>query len=214
MSNHPLWHIATGVEAAGAVGQDRVAVVPCDAAAIVVVADGAGGSGDGARAADSVMDAVREVAAGAGVSDIGRGLYWQDALMRADRVLAGMASGETTAVVVVLMEEKVVGASVGDSQAWLVAGRDVDVLTERQRRKPLIGDGGAMPVAFECVHLGRTLLVGSDGLFNYVPLDRVLQIVASAPAENAPSALIDAARLRSGALQDDTCVAIARHESR
>ncbi|MCB9856828.1 MAG: serine/threonine protein phosphatase [Phycisphaerales bacterium] len=208
MPNHPQRIISTRVESAGSVGQDRVAVIPCDTATVVVVADGAGGSDDGGRAADFVVDAIRQ-AAGAGGSDIGRGLYWQDVLLRADRALAALASGETTAIVVAIMDEHMVGASVGDSQAWLIAGRDVDVLTERQRRKPLIGDGGAMPVAFERVHLGRTLLVGSDGLFNYVPLDRMLQIVASEPVENAPNALIDAARLRSGALQDDIGVVIA-----
>lgn len=202
------WQIETIVEAAGAVGQDCVAVVPCDALTVVVIADGAGGSKDGGRAAEFLVDAVR--AAAIADSRVESGLYWQDVLMQADRALAADAAGETTAIVIALTDEHVIGASVGDSQAWLIAGRDIDVLTEHQRRKPLLGDGGATPIAFERPHLGRTLLAGSDGLFNYIPLDRMLSIATSSSVQSAPALLVDASRLRNGGLQDDIGVVLAK----
>jgi hypothetical protein len=43
-----------------------------------------------------------------------------------------------------------VGASVGDSSAWLISpAGEVTDLTAQQRRRPLLGSGEALPVQFE-----------------------------------------------------------------
>lgn len=200
---------AIASEAADTNDQDRVTAMPCGASTIVAVADGAGGSGDGGWAADAVIDAVRSAAARSD-AQITDGLFWQDLLAQVDRELAAEGSGETTAVVAVVTDELVTGASVGDSQAWLIDDAGFTVLTERQIRKPLVGDGRAIPMPFECPHERRTLVVGSDGLFNYVQMDRLLAIVRGNEVNAIPAGLIDAARLRSGALQDDIAVGIGR----
>jgi hypothetical protein len=49
--------------------------------------------------------------------------------------------GMSTAVVAEIVDGQVVGASVGDSCAWLVSLGEVSDLTERQVRKPLLGSG-------------------------------------------------------------------------
>jgi hypothetical protein len=86
---------------------------------IIAVTDDAGGFGDGAAAAEFVVDAVR-----AGVEcDVNHddAFYWRDVLIRADRALAAEAQGESTCLVVALLDDAIAGASIGDSQAWLFA---------------------------------------------------------------------------------------------
>jgi hypothetical protein len=55
---------------------------------------------------------------------------------------------QTTAVVAVVDETSIKGASVGDSRAWLFGSADQVDLTHRQVRKPLIGTGEAWRVPF------------------------------------------------------------------
>ena len=60
----------------------------------------------------------------------------------------GNRPGESTVVVVDVRADSICGASVGDSQAWIVNGADITDLTARQHRKPLLGSGEAEPVGF------------------------------------------------------------------
>jgi serine/threonine protein phosphatase PrpC len=124
--------------------------------------------------------------------------------------------GETTGVVAVIDEDGIIGASVGDSAAWIVdATRHVD-LTRRQIRKPLIGSGAALPVPFGHGPLNGTLLVASDGLFKYGNAARIQEIASANEPDAALERLIESVRLRSGQLQDDVAVAICRatHDKR
>lgn len=57
-------------------------------------------------------------------------------------------AGETTGLLLVLGAEEIWGASVGDSQAWLVTETGLEDLTEHQERKPLVGSGRAAPTVF------------------------------------------------------------------
>jgi serine/threonine protein phosphatase PrpC len=106
-------------------GDDRAAAFAYSGRVVLVVADGAGGTGRGAHAADAVVKLVKE-RSDAGVLDV-LGLL-RDCDLNLAREAAG---GETTAVVAVVDDKGVAGASVGDSEAWLLEpSRHVDLTQE------------------------------------------------------------------------------------
>jgi serine/threonine protein phosphatase PrpC len=120
-----------------------------------------------------------------------------------------VAVGQATTIVARTSAGSIFGASVGDSEAWLVRAHEVVELTERQDRKPLLGSGLARPVPFGPVPCDAQLLLASDGLFKYVAHDRIRHIVRTYPLLEAADVLIAAARLRSGNLQDDVALILS-----
>jgi PPM family protein phosphatase len=205
-----LGNVAVGLQTTLAIAgadrnEDRAAFIEGDAATILVVADGAGGMGGGAEAAELVVRVVEEAAAGGPLS----GEYWSGILRRCDEALhLDQLAGETTAVIVSIANGMVSGSSVGDSGAVIFWSDESVDLTTGQKRKPLLGSGRANPVAFGPVQLESTLVVASDGLWKYAPW----RTVAEAAAWARPEELIDLARLPSGGLQDDVAVIVARLE--
>lgn len=172
-------------------GQDRVRVVERDGGLLVLLADGAGGTGSGAAVAELVV-----------------GAQWGESLESLDE-RAMRLGGQSTAVVIEVGAE-VRGTSVGDSGAWLIGEHHVIELTAGQHRKPLVGDG-CIPVAFEAMPLGSsTLVVASDGLFAYARRDDIARIARGADLEAAVVALVDLVRLANGSLQDDVAVVLCR----
>ncbi len=100
---------------------------------------------------------------------------WFEVLLEFDYELCvGRSNGETTGVIAYIDEEGVRGASVGDSGAWLISasGAMVD-MTARQRRRPMLGSGEALPVELETDHRGSRILLASDGLIKYAAADQV-----------------------------------------
>lgn len=187
-------------------GQDRLAVQQFDDRIVLVVADGAGGMGGGAQAARYSCDRAVQLAQPAA----GNARIWADRLRIIDQELsASEHGGQTTLVVVEICNGQVAGASVGDSEAWLVGHDDALELTERQQRKPLLGSSSARPCAFGPVGLeGRRLLVATDGLFRFAAPDKVVQQVRSTALPRLPSLLTDLARLPDGELQDDVAIVV------
>jgi len=186
-------------------GDDRAVAIEVAGGYVVALADGAGGTGNGALAAELLIAFVTRRAASA------RSIDWFDALCAFDDELAMQGrGGETTAVVAFVDAERVRGASVGDSSAWLIdsAGAVAD-LTASQRRKPLLGSGEALPVEFAAELGSRRLLVGSDGLFKYAPAERIAALVMAGPVDAAARAVAATVRLPSGALADDVAVVVA-----
>src|SRR5262245_10243836 len=92
--------------------EDRVRVVELDGGVVIVVADGAGGTGAGGEAAETV---IREVTAAATLDRDAES--WCDVLRQTDQ---RVGAGESTCVVVARSASGIVGASVGDSRAWLL----------------------------------------------------------------------------------------------
>lgn len=195
--------VAVVVESAGAAGDDRAGAFDFAGGKLLVVADGAGGMSGGAAAAQAVVDYVRDL-------DEDAEQDWVEVLSRLDQRLSSSAAfGETTAVIVFVTSTHVVGASVGDSGAWMFTlGLWLNLL-EDQRRKPLLGSGSAIPVGFGPHPVGERILLGSDGLFKYVAADRIGDLALLEPIELATRELASAARLPSGRLQDDVTVVIA-----
>ena len=189
------------VASQGSTGQDRAAVFTRGHQLVAVIADGAGGTSGGAEAASLVLDHVRRVVE----SDVvlkSRTL-WRQTLLEASIALE--AVGQTTAVII----GGGYGASVGDSGAWLIRENERVDLTEGQRRKPLLGGGLAEPAAFKVsLDYGETLLLATDGLLKYVKPDRICELARRSKLDG--QALVDAARLPGGALQDDVAVILIR----
>ena len=200
---------------AGATGNDRDALLPVANRWVLIVADGAQGR-QGGHAADIAVGYVK-----AHASVIGQAMSCGDcqrALSEIDRqIFQGKSGGITTAVLIVLDDESLVGASVGDSEAHLFRDTEVIDLTERQSRRPFLGSGSSSPVSFGPIRLDGRLLVATDGLFKYGSLQARERIVRTALIRDVPSQLIDNVRLRDGQLQDDVTVYVlepgAAHDS-
>jgi hypothetical protein len=99
---------------------------------------------------------------------------WLGFLAGLDREIARADLGQTTAVVLAITGRRVVGASVGDSEAWLVDPEgEFLALTAAQSRKPLLVSGAAMPIPFRRKNEGGVLVVATDGLFKYTDPGRI-----------------------------------------
>jgi PPM family protein phosphatase len=186
--------------------EDRVAVFSEPARTVIVVADGAGGSGVGAQAAAIVVEEVRRA-----LPSLDSPTQWCNLLRQVDH---GIGSGESTAVVVDLRRDSVLGASVGDSQAWVVEGAQIKILTSGQRRKPLLGSGEAEPVGFESEKLGGLLIAATDGFCNYVKREEMVKVIPYEDLVVLPKRLVDMVRLHSGALNDDVGIVVCRAKRR
>jgi serine/threonine protein phosphatase PrpC len=203
----PHLSYALKAERYGTVLQDRAAVIETETILVIAVADGAGGRAHGERAADLVVGGLETfVRRGAPLS---RERTWTTFLAETDLAISrDPEPGETTAVVLAIAQGMICGASVGDSEAWLVTPQSCHDLTSRQRRKPFLGSGCAVPVPIRHRHAGGVLVVGSDGLFRYAAADQIREVALSGTPEEACRALIDLVRLPNGTLQDDVAVVV------
>jgi serine/threonine protein phosphatase PrpC len=186
----------------GGKGEDRVLVQHYGSRTLAVVADGAGGTGGGAAAAAMACSIAAQKlrTGGAGTPE-----DWARCLYEADQALV-RSGGQCTAVVVEISEGRLVGASVGDSGAWLLTGKAIVDLTENQHRKPLLGSDEAMPMGFGPIDLSGRLLIATDGLFKYATESDIAQRATALSANDAVDKLIAGVRLISGALPDDVAV--------
>jgi hypothetical protein len=118
--------------------------------------------------------------------------------------------GESTAVIVDVLASGICGASVGDSQAWLIRDGELDNLTSRQVRKPLLGSGEATPVGFSRTTFAGILLVATDGFCNYVKRSELVRRIADFEFCELPRKLVEMVRLKSGELWDDVGIVACR----
>ena len=164
--------------------EDRALLAPIEAGWLVVVADGTGGISGGARAAELLIRGVREAArTGFDTTDPAA---WAALLDTLDDVIADDSdAGETTGVALMVTSGLVVGASCGDSRAFLFfTPAGARELTGQQPRKPRLGTGHAQAQPF-CAEAHGVLVVGTDGLFDYVKLDDISRTILAAPAGSA-----------------------------
>lgn len=169
----------------------------------VALADGATGIGYGRQAALAFLARMRELSNDGAVD----ALSLRAAFHAADLDIAMMDDEcDTTGIFLAVQDGFVRGASVGDSEAWLVHGdcRVPTVITSAQRRRPRVGSG-CWPIGFGPVPLADAiLLMGSDGLFNALSSGQVVDIVQGHDPVEVPSALERAVREENqGMLPDD-----------
>lgn len=190
-----------------ACSEDSAAVFALPDGLVVAVADGAGGRTGGLRASRFVVDDVARLLAEAAL-DPWVGDAWVARLRAWDGELARKDVGETTAVVLAVGARGIVGASVGDSEAWIVAPTPRE-LTEHQDRKRL-GSGRAVPRAFRAAEVDG-VIVATDGFFRAVSRDDVIACGPATSARALARDLVSLAGRRSGTYFDDvTVVAVAR----
>lgn len=187
--------------------EDRAVVIDLENRIVIILADGAGGITHGGAAADVVVKIVNGRAHElADVEDC------IELLREADHVVKA-TGGETTAVLLVIDEGGIYGASSGDSEAWVIHDDgSIDDLTKDQHKKRRIGSGRAVPVGFERSRLeGGTLIVGSDGLFRYARPEAIVDVVLGARTpDEAGDGLVGLVRPGSGELLDDLGVCVVR----
>jgi PPM family protein phosphatase len=187
--------------------QDRAEYIWCDSNLVLVVADGAGGLGGGAEAAEFAVHGIKKRV----VSTDLNSEALNDLLVSLDREMAVRATfGETTCVIAVLSNNGVIGTSVGDSGSFIFSKAGADNLTANQIRKPFLGSGRAIPISFTRDHFDGTLLLASDGLLKYTSLEKIAATILAADLDVAASKLVDLVRYQSGVLPDDVSVLLAR----
>ncbi len=197
------------VEGAGPRNEDRAAVIEHHSQTILVVADGAGGMSGGAEAAEMVLRMLRNKLTPSAIA-INKH-FWGKTLKEIDISLErDRNAGEAAAVVVCVSPAGLAGASVGDSGALLVTQNACTDLTSKQRRKPLLGSGMAIPVSFDCQRSEGRLLVATDGLLKYARRDNICSVAREGNLEATARNLVDLVRLRSGKLQDDVALILCQ----
>lgn len=182
-------------------GQDRLWVSSTRDRVVIALADGAGGTSGGDRAAGAVIDAV---VAASPVDD------WAAVLTELELDPDRLGPGQTTAVVVTVTRDGIRGASAGDSGAWVIRDGQIEDLTHAQHRKPLIGDH-SVAIPFHGGPLaGATLLVASDGLLRHAPAAAIARVASGPDLAAAARELVDLVRLPSGEIPDDVAIVLCR----
>lgn len=185
--------------------EDRVLVWPVGEIWVVCVADGSGGVSGAAKAAETFVAGVRQ-AIDARAVDPTDPLACVGLLKVLDREIErDPVAGETTGIVLAVTPTSVVGASVGDSRAWLFT-KVATELTEGQARKPRLGTGGALPKAFTAPS-GGVLVAGTDGLFDYAAIADISAIARNGSLDGA-DALVRLPVSRAKTFSDDVAVVI------
>ena len=205
--------------------EDTVAVLPYGpAAAVLVVADGAGGLPAGKRAS---LTAVNALAQSLQVA-MDRTTLLRTAILNgieaANAAVLGLANGSATTLTVITVEGRLVRSyQIGDSEAIVIGQRGV-VKLQTTAHSPT---GFAVQAGFlderEALHheerhlvsnfigtndmridvgagveldLRDTDLVASDGLMDNVHVDEIIDIVRKGPLSDAVRALVDIANQR------------------
>jgi len=166
-----------------------------DGSVLAIVADGATGVGHGHLAAQVFVETIRR-----------RVTSWterlEDAFFQADAAIArGPQECDTTGIVLLAKDGRFTLASVGDSEAWMLATTGPKELTRQQWRKPRIGSGIRTP-EHNVGALDGPVLLGSDGLFMLGRGPKLLQ--SASAARRAPRLVQELIALNGGAF-DDTC---------
>ncbi len=199
---NPSLQVALRMARGGPSNQDRAICLGIDGVLKCIVADGAGGLAGGEEAAQMFVDFMAS-------RHIANEREAANAIAVIDGIMATRAEfGETTGVIACFAEDRMFGASVGDSAALLITETNVDRLTEFQVRKPLIGSGAVTPKPFLRTNASGRLLLATDGLVNYVPQSRVVDLVRGHGVARSADELVAAARLPSGVLQDDIALVL------
>jgi PPM family protein phosphatase len=198
----------------GHANEDAVATRPHPldpALALVALADGQGGQPGGGPAARLATAALLAAAAERSLTELLSPNSWIGICRTADRaVAADRDAGYCTLVALCASSEWVVGGSSGDSAAFLILEDAEVVLTERQRKNPPVGSGGAAIEPFSARLVGPwQLVVVSDGVWKYVGWERVLALGRAYRGEPLGRALRDEVLSRSGGrLPDDFSCAV------
>lgn len=198
----PLYETAQYIEGGNSECQDRIKIISDEGRKIICIADGAGGTGDGSRAAEYVIKEVER-----SYRFVQRPLDWRGILIGIDQ---NIPNGEAAAIILDLKQGSATVACVGDCEAWAIFDSSIIRLSDGQHRKPLLGARNAVPFVKEFGELHKPLIVGTDGFFKYVKAESVPRVVLGEQFFEIPRKLADLVRLRNGGLQDDLAIVSCR----
>ena len=196
------------------VNEDASAVQPHPLDAncwVCFVADGQGGRAGGGAASQVACHTALAAAGDCRPEILLEPSTWMNILRQADEaVAADKVAGFTTLIGLCVIQNRVVGASSGDSAAMLFCGDDLTHLTAHQQKNPPVGSGAAIAIPFAAKTISPWLVLAmSDGVWKYVGWDQILDIVRIERGQALIDNLQQAARLpRSGEFQDDFTVVL------
>lgn len=200
--------ISSYLEQQNTKGDDAFFVVEIGASIWFCIADGAGGTGAGNAASQFVIDSFKKLSQ---AEDFNDPEDFESFLRELDVALVReLNGGETTAIVGRVFDDQVIGASVGDSEAWLFNLEYDYELTSMQIIKPLLGSGASIPIGFGPMNVEQFMLLGSDGLFKYA---RHHDIQSLLTADVSAMEIAGLAKYETGGLQDDISVIFISKES-
>ena len=139
-------------------GHDRLAILRAADRTLIALADGKGAGPASRTAAAHTVDELARCFRSGIFPDNSRD--WEMVLEAIDQVVfRDPMAGETSALVMLVHEDAVVGASVGDSLAYIVRPEvKPRLLTVHHSSGPAIGTGRARPVGFGPVVLDGKLI--------------------------------------------------------
>ena len=142
---------------------DRLSVLRDAHRTLIALADGAGSAAAAQLAAARAVDELARCFRSGILPDNPRD--WEMVLEGIDHiVLSDPAAGETNALVMLVQQGVVVGASVGDSLAYIAPPEgEAKLLSPRHCRGPRIGTGIARPIGFGPVRLEGRLITRRTG---------------------------------------------------
>lgn len=179
---------ATAAASPKASSEDRALVIPTDLGAIVCIADGTGGASGGGRAAELFVEGIRHATLHTRL-DTTDPAAWIALLHELDHhIAADPHAGETTGIAFAIASGALIGASCGDSRAYLATPTSFHELTRDQHRKPRLGTGRAIAQSFMTAAHG-ILVVATDGLFDHAKLADI-QRTALHPSADPAAALV------------------------
>jgi hypothetical protein len=185
------------------ISQDAIGVIERPHSTVIVVADGAGGTENGDIASQSVINEVRFAA-----HTLQGDIDWVQVLRQVDHAIG---SGQSTACIAELSDHHLHGASVGDCRVAIKNGLVFDFPSDGQSRKPLLGTGDALPIAFSRPWSGDLVIAASDGLWNYCQNERIMSASHQIDFPIFAKHLVDMVKLPlSGGYVDDVAVVCAR----
>ena len=178
-----------------------------DDSLLALLADGAGGTSGGRESATWALDELERRLKSVRIGREPLHHVMSELAVEAQE----RSAGQTTLIVVQFTGTRLVGASIGDSEVRLFDPTSCQTLTDGQQRKPLLGGGIPRIHSFEAeLQFNALLVIASDGLWRFAhePLPAVDTVRGSLPS--IATALIDAARLPNGQLQDDVSLIAIR----
>jgi len=193
-----MFEFSSYLEQQNVKGDDALYVVEIGSVIWFCISDGAGGTGQGEKASRYIVEKFKEQTL---IEGFDSPEDFELFLRKIDMVLSREShGGEATAIAGKILEGVVVGASVGDSEAWLFNLEYDYELTAMKNIKPLLGSGSSIPIGFGPMNVERFMLLGSDGLFKYVKHKEIKFVLSS----NTKAAQIaELAKNETGKLQDD-----------
>ena len=200
------YSIDTFLEQSSQNGADALTILYGKERVLICLADGAGGTSGAKEASEMIMQWAKENQKTLETCVTVESL--EEQVNRLDKAMYQTKDvGESTLVMALLSETQIMGVSVGDSKCWMF-GKDFDhELSLMQHRKPLLGSGEATAIGF-CMEMMGTVVIGSDGLFDYTSIEKIKKESQNKNATAKSLAML--AQESTGGFQDDISVVLVK----